>query len=489
MANIARVFKKFPKTFWIANTMELFERWAWYGFYMLLANYLTKSTDIGALGLSQSEKGLIMGVGTAVLYFLPLITGAIADRYGYKKVLFIAFLIYITGFIAMPHCRSFASFFAIFLYVAIGGSLFKPIISATVSKTTDDETSSIGFGIFYMMVNIGAFVGPLFALHFSKVSYDQVFYLSAIFIAVNFPILYFFKEPGREKSDIPFGQSLKIIFYNIWVALKDYKLVLFLIIVAGFWSMYYQLFYTLPVFIDQWVDTRILFNFIQDVWPWLAEKIGSEGGTIKAEYITNIDALYIIIFQIVVSTLIMKWKPLSSMISGFLVCGIGMSLTLLTNDPFFIIGAIFIFGVGEMAGSPKVTEYIGKIAPRDKVALYMGTSFLPVTLGNFLAGYISGGVYGKMSDKINLLQQEVAKRNLDIPEISDTFSQTDYYNRAADLMNMNHYELTQFLWENYQPNKIWIVLLGIGIGASFLLFLYDRLLIRRTARKEKPVTP
>src|SRR6056297_601201 len=487
MANITRVFKKFPKTFWIANTMELFERWAWYGFYMLLANYLTKSTDIGALGLSQSEKGLIMGVGTALLYFLPLITGAIADRYGYRKVLFIAFLIYITGFIAMPHCRSFASFFAVFLYVAIGGSLFKPIISATVSKTTDDETSSIGFGIFYMMVNIGAFVGPLFALHFSKVSYDQVFYLSAIFIAVNFPILYFFKEPGRKKSDIPFGQSLKIIFYNIWVALKDYKLVLFLIIVAGFWSMYYQLFYTLPVFIDQWVDTRILFNFIQDVWPWLAEKIGSEGGTIKAEYITNIDALYIIIFQIVVSTLIMKWKPLSSMISGFLVCGIGMSLTLLTNDPFFIIGAIFIFGVGEMAGSPKVTEYIGKIAPRDKVALYMGTSFLPVTLGNFLAGYISGGVYGKMSDKTNILQQEVAKRNLDIPEISDTFSQTDYYNRAADLMNMNHHELTQFLWENYQPNKIWIVLLGIGIGASFLLFLYDRLLIRRTARKEKPV--
>ncbi|MEA2105880.1 MAG: MFS transporter [Bacteroidota bacterium] len=487
MSSIARVFKKFPKTFWIANTMELFERWAWYGFYMLLANYLTKSTDIGALGLSQSEKGIIMGVGTAILYFLPLITGAIADRYGYKKVLFIAFLIYITGFIAMPHCRSFASFFAIFLYVAIGGALFKPIISATVSKTTNDETSSIGFGIFYMMVNIGAFIGPLFALHFSKVSYDQVFYLSAIFIAVNFPILYFFKEPGREKSDTPFWESLKTILLNIWIALKDYRLVLFLIIVSGFWAMYNQLFYTLPVFIDQWVDTHTLYNFIHEAWPWLAEKIGSADGTIKAEYITNVDALYIIIFQIIVSTIIMKWKPLSSMISGFLVCAIGMSLTLFTNDPFFVIGSIFIFGVGEMAGSPKITEYIGKIAPRDKVALYMGTSFLPVTLGNFLAGYISGGVYGKMSDKTNLLQKEIATRGLDIPEITDTFSQTDYYNCAAELMNMTHQELTQFLWENYQPNKIWIVVLGIGLSASFLLFLYDRLLIRRTAKKEKPV--
>ncbi|MFO7829157.1 MAG: hypothetical protein R6V23_11075 [Bacteroidales bacterium] len=175
----------------------------------------------------------------------------------------------------------------------------------------------------------------------------------------------------------------------------------------------------------------------------------------------------------------MKWKPLSSMISGFMVCAIGMSLTLFTNDPFFIIGSIFIFGVGEMAGSPKITEYIGKIAPRDKVALYMGTSFLPVTLGNFLAGYISGGVYGQMADKLNLLKQEVAKRGLAIPDISDSFSQTNYYNRASELMNMNQNELTQFLWENYQPNKIWVVLLGIGLGASFLLFLYDRLLIRR----------
>lgn len=479
MSTKVSVFKKFPRTFWLANTMELFERWAWYGFYMLLANYLTKSTDLGALGLSQVEKGLIMSFGTAILYFLPLITGAIADRYGYKRVLFTAFIIYITGFLVMPHCKSFGSFFAIFLYIAIGGALFKPIISATVSKTTDDETSSIGFGIFYMMVNIGAFIGPLFALYFSKISYEYVFYLSAIFIAINLPILYFFKEPDREKSDDPFLKSLKTILKNIFIALRDYKLVLFLIIVAGFWSMYYQLFYTLPVFIDQWVDTSSLYNFIHGVWPWLAEKIGSEGGTIKAEYITNIDAFYIIMFQIVVSTIIMKWKPLSSMITGFMVCGIGMSLTLFTNNPFFIIGSIFIFGLGEMAGSPKITEYIGKIAPRDKVALYMGTSFLPVTLGNFLAGYISGGVYGKMADKLNLLKQEVAQRNLSIPEISDSFSQTDYYNKAAELMHMNQTELTQYLWSNYHPNKIWIVLLGIGTGAAFLLFLYDRFLIRK----------
>lgn len=479
MSNKVSVFKKFPRTFWIANSMELFERWAWYGFYMLLANYLTKSTDVGALGLSQEEKGLIMGIGTAILYFLPIITGAIADRYGYKKILFSAFIIYAVGFLIMPHCKSFASFFSIFLFVAIGGALFKPVITATISKTTDDTTSSIGFGIYYWMVNVGAFIGPIVALQFSKISYTTVFYLSAVIILVNIPFLLFYKEPERKPSDLSFWKSLRMIFRNIGVALSDYKFIIFLLIVAGFWSMYYQLFYTLPVFIDQWVDTHSLYNLIEKVWPWLIEKIGSPDGTIAAEYITNIDAMYIIMFQIIVSTIIMKWKPLTSMMTGFFVCSIGMSLTLFTNNPFFIIASIFIFGVGEMAGSPKITEYIGKVAPKDKIALYMGMSFLPVTLGNLLAGYISGGVYGRMSDKVTLLQNDLASKGLSVPEISNTFTQTDLYNKAEELLNMTQTELTNYLWTAYNPGRIWVVLLGIGIGASFLLFLYDRFLIKK----------
>ena len=109
MADKISVFKKFPRTFWIANSMELFERWAWYGFFMLFANYLTQSSELGALGLSQTEKGIIMGVGTFLLYLLPTITGAIADKYGFKKMLFIAFLVYTSAFLIMPLCQSFST--------------------------------------------------------------------------------------------------------------------------------------------------------------------------------------------------------------------------------------------------------------------------------------------------------------------------------------------------------------------------------------------
>ncbi|KAA6304622.1 hypothetical protein EZS27_043731, partial [termite gut metagenome] len=84
------IFSKFPRTFWVANIIELMERWAWYGFFMLFANYLTGSSDAGGLEFSQSQKGIIMGVGTGILYFLPVLTGAIADRYGYRRLLFLA---------------------------------------------------------------------------------------------------------------------------------------------------------------------------------------------------------------------------------------------------------------------------------------------------------------------------------------------------------------------------------------------------------------
>ena len=190
------VFGKFPRTFWVANVIELFERWAWYGFFMLFANYLTGSSDAGGLEFTQEQKGWLMGVGTGILYFLPVLTGAIADRYGYKKVLFLAFMIYVSAFLLLLQFSTFTGVFLMFLYLAVGAALFKPIISATIAKSTTNATASIGFGIFYMMVNIGAFFGPLVTLLFKGTS-SLIFYVSAGIVSLNFILLLFYKEPGR----------------------------------------------------------------------------------------------------------------------------------------------------------------------------------------------------------------------------------------------------------------------------------------------------
>jgi len=481
MSRLTRAFRRFPKTFWAANTMELFERWAWYGMFMVLALYLTGSRDTGALGFTQAQKGMLMGTVVAILYFLPVLTGALADRIGYKKILVVAYVILASGYFLIGRVTSYSAMFFVFLYVAVGAALFKPVISASVSKTTDDSNSSIGFGIFYMMVNIGAFIGPIFAGKFREISWNYVFIMSAVIISLNFIVLlFFFKEPQREASDEPLGKSMLSALKNIVITLRDWRFLLFLIIIIGFWSMYNQLFYTLPVFIDQWVDTTVLYDKIASFWPGLASVIpGASEGRVNPEMITNIDAFYIIIFQIMVSTFVMRFKHLNAMIGGFFVSAIGIGLMFAFNNVFFLFPAILVFGLGEMASSPKITEYIGKIAPADKVALYMGCSFLPMAGGNFFAGILSGSVYGSMSDKTNLLVNELAQKGIDHPPLSDSFTQNDLFSLAGEKLSMTQSQLTSFLWEQAHPEKIWMVFAGIGMATVIAMVLYDRLVISK----------
>ena len=108
----------------------------------------------------------------------------------------------------------------------------------------------------------------------------------------------------------------------------------------------------------------------------------------------------------------------------------------------------------------------------------MGTYYLPLAGGNFLAGILSGDVYTKMSDKYHLLSLEMQKRGLDIPDVSDTFSKNDYFTRACELTGMDPAELTNYLWSTYHPSNIWMLFTGIGLSTVILLFLYDRLLLK-----------
>ena len=473
------IFKKFPKTFWVANTMELFERWAWYGLFAVLALYLTKSTDEGALGFTQSQKGSIMGTVTAILYFLPIITGAFADRLGYKKVLIFAYLILSSGYLLMGSVHSYFLVYLAFLWVALGAALFKPVISATVAKSTTKETSSIGFGIFYMMVNVGGFIGPIFSSKLRDAyGWRIVFIMAASAILVNLVLLLlFYKEPYREEVKDSLGETILKSLKNIWTAVKDMKLLMFLFIMIGFWTMFNQLFYTLPNFIDQWVNTHVIYDSIADISPALAAAIGTKEGTIAPEMMITLDAGAIILFQVLISTLVMKLRPINAIITGIIVNAIGIGIAFSTGNGFYVVLGIFIFAIGEMASSPKFTEYIGRIAPKNKEALYMGTSFLPVAAGNFFTGFLSGDLYEAWSDKVSLLKIEVAKRGLEITDIGGDFSQTDYFNRAGELMGMDQQQLTDFLWDTYNPSKIWMVFTAIGVATIIGLLLYDKFIL------------
>lgn len=481
-----QVIKSFKFTYWVASFMELFERWAWYGMFAVLALYITGSTDEGALGFSHVEKGYIMGPITAILYLLPIFTGVIADKIGYKLSLIIAFLILIVGYYFMGTFTSFGGFYWIFLFVALGAAMFKPVASGIITKTTSKSNSTLGFGIFYMMVNIGGFIGPAMSSYLrTTYGWRLVFIQASIVIAINLLIVIFlFKEPYREKTKERFGEAVKNALSRIKEAVMDKRLTTLLVIMVGFWVMFNQLFYTLPTFIDDWVNTKVLHDNIASVWPGLANIMSGGGDSVNPEWMVNIDAFAIVLFQAVVSYFVMKMRHVSAMIRGFIVAAIGIGITFYVDNGLFTFLGIIIFAIGEMMTNPTFSSFIAIISPKGKEALYQGAYFLPIFVGNFLTTFVSGNLYQAWSDKLSLLQAEMQKRGLDMPEVGEGFSKNDYFALASEKLGMSTDQMTEFIWNAYNPNKIMYVIVGIGLITMLALAIYDRMIIKPKEKAE-----
>jgi hypothetical protein len=210
----------------------------------------------------------------------------------------------------------------------------------------------------------------------------------------------------------------------------------------------------------------------------MSASLGLDPGTITTVTISSLASFFIILFQLVISSVTARVKPLNSIMTGIFILAFGLGMMFANLNPWIIVLGVLIFGIGEMASSPKVQEYLGGIAPADRKALYMGTAFLPIALGHIGAGWISGRPYEKMADKLYLLKKAVAEKGFDIPEISDSFTQTDYFNRAQELFGMDAQQLTGYLWNTYNPSRVWVLFTAIAIAASVLLYLYDRLILR-----------
>ncbi len=469
MSSFTSILKRFPKVFWISNVIELFERWGWYGVYSgFMALYLTSPSESGALGFTNVEKGTIMGTGSMILYFLPVITGAIADRIGYKRVMLASFLTYITAFFMLSHFETFGAIFTSFILLAIAGALFKPLISGTVARVTNRETASLGFGIFYMVVNIGGFIGPFVAGLIYKKSWDYVFYISMAAMALNFLlVIFFYREPAVQSNDKTFFSNIGIAFKNITFTLTDWKFVLFLLIIGVFWTAYNQLYYSFPVFVESWVNLDSM-----------SASLGLAPGKVTPVAISSLASFYIILFQLIISSVTARFRPLNSIMTGIFILAFGLGMMFANMNPWLIVLGVLIFGIGEMASSPKIQEYLGGIAPPDRKALYMGTAFLPIALGHLGAGWVSGKPYQQMADKLTLLKRAVAEKGFDIPEVSDGFTQSDYFARAQELFGMDNLQLTQYLWDTYNPSKVWILFAATAVTASIMLFMYDRFILR-----------
>lgn len=526
--------RSFNKTFWIASLMELFERWAWYGIFTLFGLYLVGSTDEGGLGFNHIQKGNIMANVTAILYLLPLFFGVIADRIGYKLSLVISYVLMIVGYYSMGEVNTYWGMYMMFLLTAIGAAFFKPVASAIIARNTDETTGTMGFGIFYMMVNIGGFIGPASSSYLrTEFGWKIIFIQAAVVIGINLLlVLLFYKEPKIEKSERTMGQEIRASLGNIVEALKDKRLAILLVLMIGFWTMFNQLFYTLPNFIEDWVDSSALSLWINENLPIFAKTL-TQNGQVKPEWFSNLDALMIILLQISVSYFVIKMRHIHAIIRGAIIATIGVSLTFYTHNVWFTIFGTMIFAIGEMASSPTLSSFIATITPKGKEGLYQGTYFLPVAAGNFFTGFIAGDLYQKWSDKLSLLQTEMSSRGIQMPSIVSKevfaeetaslfgmkltefenkfglkqqevdwalvqnqvsnyatqigvdasaihmpFSKSEYFALAEQKLNLSHWDMTQLLWDTYQPNKLWMVVFGIGLFSILSLIIYDRLVVR-----------
>jgi dipeptide/tripeptide permease len=371
---------KFPREFWLANVMELLERAAYYGFFIVLTLYLTR-----IVGFSDKETGVVGGVFFAGLYFLPPFVGAVADRIGFKRGLMVAFGLLTVGYFFLGVFHSKIAVLSFLAVVMIGGSFIKPLITGTVAKTTTEVNRARGYSLFYWIVNIGAFGGKTVVPWVRQgigVEYVNFFSSGMSFLAL-LVVIFFFKKVERDSD----RKSVKDVTRAFWRIVRQPRLMVLTLIVAGFWIIQHQLYATMPKFVIRMV-----------------------GEDAKPEWLANVNPAVVVVFVVVVTQLMKKRKAVSSMLVGMLLMpfsalamsagpaletwigGDSVNLIAFALHPLtlMMVVGIAIQGLAECFISPRFLEYFSVQAPKGEEGTYLGFSHLHSFI-SALAGFIMSG--------------------------------------------------------------------------------------------------
>ncbi|MBN1597395.1 MAG: MFS transporter [Bacteroidales bacterium] len=373
----------FPTVFWVANSVEILERFAYYGIFMTFYAFMDDK------GFSREDLGTVQSIFLFVSYFVPVFAGTFADRFGFKKVLIVSYLAYIPSILLLTQVETLGGIQFTMLSIGFAAGIFKPLISGTVRLTTDSTNKTLGFGIFYMMVNVGASFGPIAAAKLRAISWNHAFILAASAITLMLIItLLFYKEPEKDTIKVNVGKKLLEIFSTV----TDIKFAVFLILLGVFfWLPFWAFFNICPAYVDKHIDTISLYNGIEKIFgSWFAQLLSRQENDIwriNGEAIAHTGWI-ILLLQVVISRTFEKRAAIPSFLFGLLVAAIGFGIIgiSLHTVPVIVIIGIVVFAVGEMITSPRIQEYITWIAPKEKAGLYMGSNFLATCIGALLSG-------------------------------------------------------------------------------------------------------
>lgn len=366
----------FERPFWVANISELFERLSYYAAFASLARYLHEALDF-----PTERASALSGLFGGLVWFLAIFGGAIADRLGFRRALSLAYLIlaaaYFTlGSIGSPWLAPIRNAVPLGLFVgvililpALGISLVKPCVVGTTARASSPNVRSIGYSIYYTLVNIGGALGPFVASWVHRhLSVENVFRVSAASVFLMFfAVLIFFREP--RKSNEVRTESIAATMRNFGRVISNPKFMLFLLIFSGYWIVYWQEFITLPIYVHDYVDSKA-----------------------DTERMLSIGPIIVIAFTVVFSLLTQKITAFRAVVLGTLVSMVAFAVLALHSSIWAVYATLAVIAVGELIQQPRYYDYISRLAPPGQQGTYMGFAFLPLGIGSFLGGPIGGAL-------------------------------------------------------------------------------------------------
>ena len=429
---------RFPRFFWVANSIEMFERAAYYGMFIALTLYLTRE-----VGFTDIETGWITAFFAGLLYLAPTFTGAMADKIGFRNALMLAFALLTGGYALLGAFQIKATAIFSLGLILLGGSFVKPIITGTVAKASDEVNRARAYSIFYQIVNVGAFFGKTVAKPLRTelgLKYINFYSASMAFIALLLVIMLY-----RNVDTAGMGKSLRESVRGLVSVLKNGRFMALILITAGFWTIQGQLYATMP--------------------KYALRMIGEHAAP---EWLANINPLMVVLFVLPITQLVRKIRPVSSIAISLMIIplsALSISLSPLLEGVFgpsvsfgifslhpitvMLIVGIALQGLAECFLSPRYLEYASKQAPPEEVGLYMGYSHLNTFFAWIIGFAISGYLLEAFCPDPRTLSAAVQQQRLQA--LAGQAVMPDAYAHA-------HY--------------IWYVFAGIGAVAFILLLLY-----------------
>ena len=470
--------------FWICGGMEMVERLAFYGVRQLSSLYGTTAAKDGGLGVTAGEIGEILGVWLLIQGLVPVFTGGLSDRFGYKKTIAASTVLKIVGYLLMAWFVSYWGFFAGAVVLALGTGVFKPGIQGTIAKAANRKNSAVAWGIFYQTVNLGGFLGPVLAGYLLQLDWAYVFYACAAIISLNFLLLMTYKEVDEEerlahRAKVRSGEVVEAnLVLESWRELTKPTVLWFMLLFTGWWFSMYLYWDLGPLYFRDWVDTSTIVTSIWgDSSPsefarkfWVMDL---EGTRITPVGMININSLLIMIFCFLVMGYSAKLKAANSMAIGTFLAAAAFILIGATNAAWFMVLGVVVFSLGEMLSSPKSLEFLGNIAPSDKKAMYLGFYNLPFALGGFAEGILGLRFYGEYAAKDTVARAALTDAGM-TAEAAAAVPNGEAFERLVALTGQSPEMLTDQL---YAANNIGLVFYGfatVGIIAAVGLFAYGR---------------